>query len=226
MNINVLVESFKTLKDVHEKYSQNLDKSMHNVLSDSCVKRFEYTIETSIKLMRKLLKEEYGKDEKDLTINNIFRLMHSYGFITLWTNWREYYKQRNNTTHEYNLGKSKKLIEIIPAFIDDCHFFIEKINAKFSQEIYFKIIKDIIEEYTNKFQFYAYGSRVKGTFQSSSDCDILIKGACEISDDLLEKLKIKFDNSDLPFIVNLADFHNVSTDFYDLIKSDLVSLND
>ena len=81
MNIKTLKEALSTLKYSQEKFSQNTDHSVQNIFEDSCVKRFEYTIETAIKLMRKILKDEYVKEEADLTINNIFRLMDSYDFI-------------------------------------------------------------------------------------------------------------------------------------------------
>lgn len=37
-----------------------------------------------------------------------------------------------------------------------------------------KIILSILEPYKNKYDFYYYGSRVKGNFRSLSDLDILL----------------------------------------------------
>ena len=70
--------------------------------------------------------EPYCKTEQELTMNNIFRFMESYGFAKSWTNWRDYYAKRNSTAHEYNIEKSRRLIEIIPEFLDDVNFLLAK----------------------------------------------------------------------------------------------------
>ena len=67
---------------------------MREYIEDACVKRFEYTVETSWKIMKKYLKLEYGKSDLELTMNNIFRLMEGYGFVISWEKWREYYEKR------------------------------------------------------------------------------------------------------------------------------------
>lgn len=86
------------------------------------------------------------------------------------------------------------------------------------------IIKSILAPYKKDFDFYYYGSRVKGNFEKSSDLDVLIRGKAEIPYDKLETLNFLFDNSDLPFVVNFADFYNIDEKFYDLIKKDLVKV--
>ena len=225
MNINLLIESFETLKEAHEQYRLNKDNAMQKIIADSCVKRFEYTLETAIKTMKKFLKERYNREEKDLTTNNVFRLMNGYGFIESWMKWRDYYQKRNTTVHEYNSLKSQELITLIPSFISDVSMLIEQLQNSLSQESYFKIARDILQNHMNEFDFFVYGSRVKGTFQSSSDMDILIKGEQAISTELLNKIKSNFDNSDLPFIVNFCDFYDIDKDFYDSIYNDLFNLN-
>jgi nucleotidyltransferase substrate binding protein (TIGR01987 family) len=130
MNINNLKSAFQTLKEGYKKYVSNRDKTLSDMLADSCVKRFEYTIETSIKTMRKFLKEIYFIDEKDLTVNNIFRLMEGYGFISSWQQWKNYYQSRNDTAHEYNFTKSRELLKFIPQYIEDIAFLLKKLQEK------------------------------------------------------------------------------------------------
>lgn len=84
-----------------------------------------------------------------------------------------------------------------------------------------KIILDIIKKYP-EYEFFAYGSRVKGNFVKSSDLDILIKGKNSAPQVIIEKLKTEFYESLLPFIVNITDYHEIDKDFYEQIKSDLV----
>lgn len=87
------------------------------------------------------------------------------------------------------------------------------------------IVVEVLKEYHPKYTFYYYGSRVKGTFSKTSDLDILIKGKEEISLKELVQLKEKFDESNLPYIVNFTDYNNIDKNFYNLIKNDLVMIN-
>ena len=125
-----LKNSINSLKECIEAYNSNSDKKMQGFIEDSCVKRFEFTVETSWKIMKRYLKEFYGKDDKELTMNNIFRLMEGYGFVKSWENWREYYAKRNDTSHEYNREKALKLIEIIPNLLKDAEFLYNELEKE------------------------------------------------------------------------------------------------
>ena len=86
-----------------------------------------------------------------------------------------------------------------------------------------RIIEDILDAYADSYAFYYYGSRVKGNFEKTSDLDVLIKGQKEMPLFILSELKEKFDDSYLPYIVNFSDYHNITPDFYEHIKQDLVN---
>jgi nucleotidyltransferase substrate binding protein (TIGR01987 family) len=130
MNINNLKSALQTLEEGYKTYTSNYEKSFSDMLADSCVKRFEYTLETAIKTMKKFLKEIYFADEKDLTVNNIFRLMEGYEFISSWQEWKNYYQSRNDTAHEYNIQKSRELLKLIPKYIEDVTFLVQKLQEK------------------------------------------------------------------------------------------------
>ena len=83
-----------------------------------------------------------------------------------------------------------------------------------------KIIIDILDKY-KEYLFYFYGSRVKGTYEKTSDLDILIKGKQEMPLNTLEGIKQAFDESKLPYIVNLSDYHSINENFYKKIEKDL-----
>ncbi len=81
------------------------------------------------------------------------------------------------------------------------------------------IIKDILARYP--YQFYAFGSRVNGTAQPVSDLDLCYKGDIPLSD--LGNLQEEFEESDLPFKVDLVAFDQCSQEFKKLIEKDLVA---
>ncbi len=85
-----------------------------------------------------------------------------------------------------------------------------------------EIINNIINKYP--YEFYAYGSRVKGDFTKGSDLDILIKSDNQIPIKIIEELKLKFNESRIPYIVNIVIFNDISDDFFNLIKKDLTKL--
>ncbi len=119
LDLTNLKNSIDKLKESINAYKSIQDETIRSFIEDSCVKRFEFTVETSWKMMKKYLKLEYGKTDKELTMNNIFRLMEGYGFINSWETWRNYYDRRNDTSHEYNNEKSKKILAIIDDFYND-----------------------------------------------------------------------------------------------------------
>lgn len=125
-----LEHSYLTLKTCYEDYLTNQESPLLEYIADSCVKRFEYTLETSWKLAKKIFIQKYGKTEEELTMNNIFRFMQGYGYSENWERWRDYYQKRNNTAHEYSLDKSRKLLELVPQFIEDIEFFIAKLKKE------------------------------------------------------------------------------------------------
>jgi len=84
-----------------------------------------------------------------------------------------------------------------------------------------KILELILSKYPYK--FYAYGSRVKGTARKYSDLDLCYKG--DIPSYLLIEIKKDFEESNLPFIVELVNWKNMRPTFQKMIKKDLVLIS-
>ena len=128
LDIESLRKSYESLCKAFKVYTgaKNVTQDLCDIYADSCVKRFEYTFETAWKVMKKYFKLQYSKKEEELTMNNIFRFMEGYGFAESWLRWKEYYQQRNNTAHEYNQDKSRRLIDILPDFLNDIEYLLKK----------------------------------------------------------------------------------------------------
>ena len=88
-----------------------------------------------------------------------------------------------------------------------------------------KIIERILDKYRKDYAFFYYGSRVKGTYEKTSDLDVLIKGKAEMPLAVLQEIKEEFDKSDLPYIVNFSDYYKLDSSFYERIKPDLIPYN-
>lgn len=83
------------------------------------------------------------------------------------------------------------------------------------------IIRDILRDYTN---VYVFGSRAKGTYKQFSDLDLCLKN--DISDYDYELLKEQFENSDLPFTVDLVQYNRIDESFKKRIDEEVVLLAD
>ena len=133
LDISNLKNCIDALKECIYAYNTTTNEQMKGFIEDSCVKRFEFTVETSWKIMKKYLKEVYGKDDKELTMNNIFRLMEGYGFIKSWEIWREYYDRRNDTSHEYNREKALNILKSINGLLEDANYLYTELEKELNK---------------------------------------------------------------------------------------------
>ena len=128
LDITNLENAYNTLNECYQDYKNNQDSVFIQYIADSCVKRYEYTLETAWKLVKKLLIHKYGKTDSELTMNNIFRFMQGYGYAKNWEYWKNYYEKRDSTAYEYNIIKARKLIDLVPEFLVDTEFLIKKLK--------------------------------------------------------------------------------------------------
>lgn len=82
------------------------------------------------------------------------------------------------------------------------------------------IVKSILAKYPYK--FYVFGSRAKGNYKKYSDLDICYKDDIPLS--IKAKIEGDFEDSALPFTVDLLDLKTCDNSFKDKIQNDMVSI--
>ena len=82
------------------------------------------------------------------------------------------------------------------------------------------IIQNILGKYP--YTFYAFGSRVKGNHHRLSDLDLCFKDS--IPAPVISHIEEDFEESDLPYKVDLVNWQTCSEEFRGVIEKDLVSL--
>ncbi len=68
-----------------------------------------------------------------------------------------------------------------------------------------------------------FGSRAKGTARKFSDIDLAIKSD-GLNSKIIDKLNFEFENSTLPYEVDLIDLNSITSEFKTLIKDSLVEI--
>lgn len=92
---------------------------------------------------------------------------------------------------------------------------------------YLTIIKNIVSKYLNlqKDFVFIFGSRATETEQTFSDIDIGIERKTPIKGSTIVKMQGDFENSDLPFNVDIVDFSRVSERFKTIARQHIIPLN-
>lgn len=78
-------------------------------------------------------------------------------------------------------------------------------------------VKNILSDHAPELDVLIFGSRANGNSHEHSDLDIALRGAHKLDILFLATLKDEFQESDLPFRVDIIDFHRVSPAFQKVI---------
>jgi type I restriction enzyme S subunit len=72
---------------------------------------------------------------------------------------------------------------------------------------------------------YAFGSRAKWTAKEFSDLDICLKGPERLPSKVINAIAEELEDSDLPYKVDVIDWHAISPSFQNAIEKDLVEVD-
>ncbi len=79
------------------------------------------------------------------------------------------------------------------------------------------MVREILERHLAGHEVWAYGSRVHGRRKPSSDLDLAVAGEVPLALGLVASLELDFEESDLPFKVDIVDLASVSASFRERI---------
>ena len=87
---------------------------------------------------------------------------------------------------------------------------------------YWAIVERILAEHVPRCEVRAFGSRATGTAWDYSDLDLAIVGDGPLGWKKLGLLKEAFEESTLPIMVDVLDWHEITDNFRQRIESDCV----
>jgi hypothetical protein len=119
-----LLQCIKTLEySIERLNSSKPDSIEYEVFRNATVKGFELTLETSGKLLRKVLKSYIGTPRviDELTYKDLFRHAAKHGLLETKTveRWFTYRDNRNDAAHDYGISFVKTTLQLLPHFLKD-----------------------------------------------------------------------------------------------------------
>jgi len=88
------------------------------------------------------------------------------------------------------------------------------------QPEYLEIVKTILTNHVPEAEVRAFGSRITRTAKDYSDLDLAIVADHKLDIRTLALLKLDFEESDLPFRVDILDWHAASHEFQKVIEEE------
>jgi uncharacterized protein len=74
-------------------------------------------------------------------------------------------------------------------------------------------------------EVFAYGSRAHGrNLKTFSDLDLCLRGSASVPWEVVARLRIAFEDSDLPFRVDVVDWARLKRDFREAISGDFARI--
>lgn len=114
------------------------DEIRYDLFRNAAIKSFELSLETTGKLLRKVLKLYVGspREVDKLVFNDLFRYASKYGLLDndAVDRWLEYRANRNSTAHDYGEQFAESTLKLLPDYLVDlrslAHIMQEKFNAE------------------------------------------------------------------------------------------------
>lgn len=91
------------------------------------------------------------------------------------------------------------------------------------EQKYIDFIKETVSNHLKDYKLYLFGSRVKNKAKKYSDIDIAIDSA-EFTPEKKSQLEFIFEDSTIPYEVDIVDLNKITEKFKELITADLVQI--
>ena len=87
-----------------------------------------------------------------------------------------------------------------------------------------KMVHAILQQHLPQARVWAFGSRVKGTARKTSDLDVCVDNKAPLSFEALATLRDAFSESNIPYKLDVVDWHTIEDSFRAIIVAERLSL--
>ena len=119
---------FAEIMNVYKDESANLPEPYLDIVRDSLVKRFEYTLEVAWKSCKRYLLEEGFLEATTGSQKSIMRLAAEVGVIRRADSWMHYINARQNTSYDYS--EADCVLAIVDEFYPDVINLYQTLSGK------------------------------------------------------------------------------------------------
>ncbi|MGN7610537.1 nucleotidyltransferase substrate binding protein [Magnetococcales bacterium HHB-1] len=123
-----------------DRFAEGLDifrqQPENTLIRDGVIQRFEFTYELSHKMLRRYLKMAAASPERinQMAFPDLIRTGSEQDLLLNdWEIWRGYRNSRNITSHTYNEDKALRVIDKIPAFLEEARFLLQRLRERTEQ---------------------------------------------------------------------------------------------
>jgi nucleotidyltransferase substrate binding protein (TIGR01987 family) len=205
-------------------------------IRDGLIQRFEFTYELSHKMIRRYLKEATASPDEieQMPFADLVRIGNAQGLLRGdWPVWRRYREVRARTSHTYDAGVALEVAAAIPEFLEEAeHLWRTTAARRMTKPLvvdlradHRRTVLDILHENLPlNTQAWVFGSRATGRARRHSDLDLAIDAGRRLTLDEIARLSEAFSDSDLPYKVDLLDWHAVDDRWRQMIVAERVPL--
>ncbi len=110
------------------------DSIDYDVFRNAAIKSFELSLETSGKLLQKVLRPYFAspKEVDRLVFKDLFRQAAKHGILSVESveRWLQYRDNRNNTAHDYGESFANETLKLLSDFVKDAKDLAEIIERR------------------------------------------------------------------------------------------------
>lgn len=129
LNLTPLERAVDRLQEGLSRYEQDTSDTQ---IRDGLIQRFEFTYEISHKMLKRFLEATSANPAEfdNMSFQDLIRSGSERGLLLGdWSKWRKYREMRSKTSHTYDEGVAREVVEGIPAFLEEVTYLHDKLTG-------------------------------------------------------------------------------------------------
>ncbi len=129
LDLSALAKAVSSLQEALDEYARQSNAFMR----DACIQRFEYTYELAWKTLKRFMETTSANPQEfdEMSFQRLIRTGSERGLLLRgWEQWNLYRDARSATSHVYNERKAIEVFTVIPTFLQDAQFLLQKLKEE------------------------------------------------------------------------------------------------